>query len=305
MEEIYQLTQNKRIFVRKRIGAFLEKALRYCGYDFDHDVFKKVIYSEDTYKTPVEEKIKCYYDAYMYLLSNDKTVISRSLWKRFYYLFMEEELEPFMATKLACKYFRIRHLAPIEQAIEYHLFVYQEFKQLKDEERFMLSLLIFNFILVRNRIPCIQIFRCDFKKYEPAREEYFKGNKSRMLDLILTILKKNPYMEKSYYKNLKQFSLEDILQFVNRKKVEFQTEYHMKGLWVHGSFAKRKERIDSDIDLLVELSLDLNYQQRQEILNEIKKVFFDEFQRMIDIHELIEYLDDEILKEMKTTQKLI
>ena len=64
MEEIYRLTRNKRIIVRKKIANFLEKVFRYCGYDFDHDVFKKVIYSEDAYKTPVEAKIKNYYDAY-------------------------------------------------------------------------------------------------------------------------------------------------------------------------------------------------------------------------------------------------
>ncbi len=79
MEEIYMLTQNKRIFVRKKISNFLEKALRHCGYDFDHDVFKKIIYSEDEYRTPGEEKIKNSYDAYIYLLSNDKNRISRSL----------------------------------------------------------------------------------------------------------------------------------------------------------------------------------------------------------------------------------
>ena len=57
MEEIYELVENKRIFVRKKIANFLEKLFRHCGYDFDHDVFKKIIYSEEEYKTPIEEKI--------------------------------------------------------------------------------------------------------------------------------------------------------------------------------------------------------------------------------------------------------
>ena len=57
MEEIYELVENKRIFVRKKIANFLEKLFRHCGYDFDHDVFKKIIYSEEEYKTPIEEKL--------------------------------------------------------------------------------------------------------------------------------------------------------------------------------------------------------------------------------------------------------
>ena len=133
MEEIYELTQNKRIFVRKKIANFLEKALRYCGYEFDHDGFKKIIYSEDEYRTPVEEKIKSTYDAYIYLLNNDKNMISKSLWKKFYYIYAEEELEQFLGIRLSTKYFHLNHLSPLEQAIEYHLYVYQEFKELKEE----------------------------------------------------------------------------------------------------------------------------------------------------------------------------
>ena len=165
MEEIYELTQNKRILVRKKIANFLEKTLRYCGYDFDHDVFKKIIYSEDEYRTPVEEKIKSSYDAYIYLLSNDKNMISRSLWKKFYYIYAEQELEQFLSIKLSTKYFHLNHLAPIEQAIEYHFYVYQELKDLKEEDRLMLSLMIFNYILVKNQIPCVQFLMKDLKEY--------------------------------------------------------------------------------------------------------------------------------------------
>lgn len=305
MEEIYQLVQNKRILVRKKIANFLEKALRYCGYDFDHDVFKKIIYSEDEYRTPVEEKIKSSYDAYIYLLSNDKNMISRSLWKKFYYIYAEQELEQFLTIKLSTKYFHLNHLAPIEQAIEYHLYVYQELKDLKEEDRLLLSLMIFNYILVKNQIPCVQFFRKEFKEYVKARDSFFSGDKSPMLEFTLNLLKNNPYMDKKFYKDLIPVSLSDIIQFVEERKEEFKTKYQIKGLWIHGSIAKRIERMDSDIDFFIEMSLDLLREEKLALIEDLKQVFFDRFKRMVDLHEIVEYLDDDIIKEARTTKRLI
>lgn len=305
MEEIYQLTQNKRILVRKKIANFLEKVLRYCGYDFDHDAFKKVIYSEDEYRTPVEEKIKNSYDAYIYLLSNDKNRISRSLWKKFYYIYAEQELEQFLSIKLSTKYFHLNHLAPIEQAIEYHLYVYHELKDLKEEDRLLLSLMVFNFILVKNQIPCVQIFKKDFKEYEQARDSFFCGDKNPILEFTIKLLKNNPYMDKSYYKNLVPVTLSDIIDFVEERKEELKTKYQIKGLWIHGSIAKRIERMDSDIDFFIEMSLDLLHEEKLALIEELKQVFFDRFKRIVDLHELVEYLDDDIIKEARTTKRLI
>lgn len=305
MEEIYELTQNKRILVRKRIANFLEKALRYCGYDFDHDVYKKIIYSEEEYRTPVEEKIKSAYDAYIYLLSNDKNRISRSLWKKFYYIYAEVELEQFKVMKLSTKYFHLNHLSPIEQAIEYHLYVYQELKELKEEDRLMISLMVFNYILVKNQIPCVQIYLRDFKEYEKAREEFFKGKKIPMLEYTIGLIKKNPSMEKSYYKNLIPVTLTDIIEYVEKNKEKIKTKFQIKGLWIHGSIAKRIERMDSDIDFFIEMSLDLLQEEKLALIEELRQVFFERFKRMVDMHEIVEYLEDDIIKEIRTTKRLI
>lgn len=65
------------------------------------------------------------------------------------------------------------------------------------------------------------------------------------------------------------------------------------------------ERMDSDIDLFIELSLDLLQEEKQEILKAIKQELFTKFERMIDLHELVEYVEEEIIKEIKTTKKII
>ncbi len=63
--------------------------------------------------------------------------------------------------------------------------------------------------------------------------------------------------------------------------------------------------MDSDIDLFIELSLDLLQEEKQEILKAIKQELFTKFERMIDLHELVEYVEEEIIKEIKTTKKII
>ena len=112
-------------------------------------------------------------------------------------------------------------------------------------------------------------------------------------------------MEKKYYKNIIPVSLTDIIEFVEKRKEEFQTKYQIKGLWIHGSIAKRIERMDSDLDFFIELSLDLLHEEKLALIEELKQVFYDRFKRMVDLHEIVEYLDDDIIKEARTTKRLI
>ena len=112
-------------------------------------------------------------------------------------------------------------------------------------------------------------------------------------------------MDKQFYKDLIPVSLSDIIHFVEERKEEFKTKYQIKGLWIHGSIAKRIERMDSDLDFFIEMSLDLLREEKLALIEELKQVFFDRFKRMVDLHEIVEYLDDDIIKEARTTKRLI
>ena len=67
----------------------------------------------------------------------------------------------------------------------------------------------------------------------------------------------------------------------------------------------RSERMDSDLDFFIELSLDLLHEEKLALIEELKQVFYDRFKRMVDLHEIVEYLDDDIIKEARTTKRLI
>ena len=63
--------------------------------------------------------------------------------------------------------------------------------------------------------------------------------------------------------------------------------------------------MDSDLDFFIELSLDLLHEEKLALIEELKQVFYDKFKRMVDLHEIVEYLDDDIIKEARTTKRLI
>ena len=83
----------KELFVRKKIASFIEKIIRYFGNDVRHDIFKAVVYGEIGAATKSEEILKNYYDAYMYLLSNCKMVLSQDLLRKFFYILKGEGID--------------------------------------------------------------------------------------------------------------------------------------------------------------------------------------------------------------------
>ncbi len=86
MNEFTNLTSGCELRVRKRMANFIEKLMRAIGYDFDHDSFKKIVYSEDMAKSEIEETIKNYYDAYYYILSNHKHSLTKGILAKFFFI---------------------------------------------------------------------------------------------------------------------------------------------------------------------------------------------------------------------------
>ena len=73
MKELQEITKNKELIVRKKVVNSIEKLIKHFGYDFRHDLYKEIVYMEKEFKTPLEERVKSYFDGYVYLLSNHKS----------------------------------------------------------------------------------------------------------------------------------------------------------------------------------------------------------------------------------------
>ena len=93
MNEISDLTSGKELIVRKKLSGFIEKTLRECGYDFRHEVFKGLICSEIGSMTPLEDKIKSYYDVTYYLFSNHKSPLTKTMLNKFFYIWNQSKTQ--------------------------------------------------------------------------------------------------------------------------------------------------------------------------------------------------------------------
>lgn len=152
MEEIRRLVKNKELVVRKRIVNFLEMIFAYLGYDFRHDDFKNVLYNEGSYITIMEEKAKNYYDGLLYLINNKKTSFTSTLLNRFIYLCLGKEIDECVLKRISSYYFFLNDEDEVSKAVKLHVYAYKTLDFLDNEERLFVSLILFNYILLKNNI---------------------------------------------------------------------------------------------------------------------------------------------------------
>ena len=296
--------QNKELIVRKRTSAFLEKALIYRGYDFRHDDYKQIIYGEIGVRTPFEETVKNAYDAYWYLLTNAKNPLSTDVLKRFFYILDGKETDESALVRLATNYFNILDKPSIERAVEFHLFVYDEFRFASDDFKLIVPLMFFNYALVSCGFPTVRFIPPALKEYERVRDEYFKGNKANVYEFFLEQLRLATYQDKVFYKNLKPLSTSDVCKRILNDEEMLKTRYGVKSVSIFGSFAKNLQRIDSDVDLLAVFSRDLSFDEKKRISEELENYYKKVFNRFIDINEISEYVGDWIIKEITNYKKI-
>ncbi len=296
---------NKELYTRKKVSAFIEKQFRFDNFDFQHDIYKKIVYSENEYRTPIEEMLKNYYDAFMYLVTNDKSVLSQSLIKKFHYILKESEIDEGISITLSSKYFYLCDYAPIEKAITYHMIVYEELNNYLEYERRIIALCFLNYILIKHNIPMIKFSVNDLSRYVEARDKYLKGDKNSLFVFFLEMFSKNLFLDKSYSENLREITTLDIINVIKEEKETIVSKYKVKEMFIYGSFVKGDYRIDSDIDMLASLSDDLLNSEKINNINKLKDYLTSKFDRYVDIQEVNKYLNDEFIKEVTSVKKVI
>lgn len=297
-------TQNKELIVRKRMSAFLEKALRFCGYDFRHDDFKQIVYGEKECNTPFEYCFKSMYDAYDYLLANSKNSLSSEILRKFFYIIDGAESDEYFVECIKNKFFCMLDSPPIEKAVDFHLYVYSELKDKDENIRLIVSLMFFNYVLLKSGIPILRFIRPVLKEYVDCRSAYFEGDRERIFKLFLNQIREAKIQDKTYYKNLRPLTVAEICNRIYRDKDTLQNVYGIESIAIYGSFSKGIQRIDSDIDLLVVFSQDLPCESKQRTAENVESHYFNVFNRYIDITEVREFVSDWLIKEITNYKKI-
>ena len=303
MNEFTDLKSDKELIVRKKVAGFVEKTLRGLGLMLDHDEFKKVIYSEIKPKNDLYELFKDYYDAYYYLISNHKRDFTRELLNKFFYILHAKLPDEAMIVRLVTKnHFNIIS-DRIDDIIKFHLEAYKEMVEIKEFDRTLISLMFLNYGLLKLNMPTIKVLKRDFEKYLKLRDRYYLDCDKSIFSFIYEIIINNKYQDKSYYKNLKELKVEDLINVLKKDK-EFLQSKGIKSLFLFGSFAKGVSRIDSDIDLLFTFNQDKTSIEKENTINFLKEYYFNKFKRFIDFSEISDYLSDEFIKEINVIKTI-
>lgn len=296
--------KNYELISRKRIVSFLEKTFQYCKYDFRHDLFKQVLLGEIPSNTEQEDMFKNYYDAFVYLLLNNKNQLTSSILMRFFYIIKGTSVNIAILNKISSNFFHMRQKSILDQVLDFHIFIFLELDDFSEEEKFIISLMFLNYSLVKNNIPCVQILLSDFDEYIIARNDYIIGEKDKLIIFLIKLLNKSKYQQKEYYRNLKYLSVDDIRNIFVADKEKLRKDYQIKHIYLFGSFAKDISRLDSDIDLIIDFSNDVSYEEKIKQKEILAEYYYKVFNRFIDITELSFHLNERFLKEVTNIKKI-
>ena len=295
---------NCELLVRKRIAAFVEHLFRFLNYDFRHDAYKQIVYGEAETHTPLEEKIKNYYDAYVYLLSNGKNPLTMSIFRRFLFLINGKEADVSLVLRITTLFYKIVEESPIERATLFHIKAFEEMAEIEKEQRFIVSLMLFNYSLVKSGIPAVMIQPSQLAKYMQHRDKFINGADNSVFVFMAEVVKTAKVQDKSYYKNLVPITVPEIYKIFTADRQMLFEKYGVKHMYIFGSCAKGLHRIDSDIDLLVNFSHDLTQEEKERNSKAMFDYYTNLFRRFVDINEVGDYLSDEIIKSTTKHKKI-
>ncbi|MDY3898621.1 MAG: nucleotidyltransferase domain-containing protein [Bacilli bacterium] len=273
---------NFEILVRKQNVKFIYNLFKKLNIPIEHEHFKQIVYDEIMCKSTLDKYMKNIYSAYTYLLLNMKTMFDSTLISKYYYIMFKKEIDDELALKVVTAFYKPYNNDNIERSISFlHQLLYL-FRELKEEEKYIISLSLFNYSLIYHGYK--ELTDIDLKEY--TKEE-----------LILKLEKENR-QEKSYYKELTDLSKKEIIQ-VLKKDEEYLRKNNIETLILFGSFTREEQRIDSDIDLLVTFSDGISYIDKCNIIQRMKEEYKSKFKRYVDITELTNLVLDNYVKELQ------
>lgn len=273
---------NFEILVRKQNVKFIYNLFKKLNIPIEHEHFKQIVYDEIMCKSTLDKYMKNVYSAYTYLLLNMKTMFDSTLISKYYYIMFKKEIDDELALKVVTAFYKPYNNDNIERSISFlHQLLYL-FRELKEEEKYIISLSLFNYSLIYHGYK--ELTDIDLKEY--TKEE-----------LILKLEKENR-QEKSYYKELTDLSKKEIIQ-VLKKDEEYLRKNNIETLILFGSFTREEQRIDSDIDLLVTFSDGISYIDKCNIIQMMKEEYKSKFKRYVDITELTNLVLDNYVKELQ------
>jgi len=296
--------KNAELNVKKNNSSFLQRLLERLGYDVSHSDFKAIISGKKDILSETEYTVKHFHDSYVYLLSNPNMLFSISLLKRFFYILLGKEIDHEKITQIQAKYYDFGSEPMIERIISTHYRAYAVLDGIGEPHRVAASFMIMNFLLLKNKMVPLRFFKNDYEEYAQIKKAYFDGDMAPSVNFIIGKLSRERTQSKEYYSKLRPLTTSEILLLIRNDEAILRGLYKIQGLVLFGSFAKKTQCFDSDIDLAVVFEEDISYEEKEKCAEELKEFLFFKFQRFVDVQEINSFMEEKLLSGFKKYLKV-
>ena len=295
------MNNQKKVYF-KEIPSFITTISNNLGYQIQilqvKDMFSLnyEVYSQE------EEKIKDYLDTYFFLLNNSCNAINERIINKSLFLLTNKRVNKEKIEKILTNFYSIEEEINISKIIKLSFETSNLAKNKKD--KYIYFLMLINYLLLHYNFKAIKYFSDDFSTLDEVINKY-KENEKELLETYITLkeaMSKN--LDEDYYKNLRKVSLKDITSYLYENKEILQKKYQVESLAIFGSFVKDKERLDSDIDLIVRFERFIPLLKRNRYKEEIQEMIFQKFNRFSDIHIESELINENNIKTFKDKLKI-
>ena len=287
----------------KEIPSFITKISNHIGYQVQIFQVKDMYNGDYECFSSEEDKVKSYLDCYIFLLNNVPNVICKSIVEKAIFIMSQKRVNKSRLEEVISEFISIKEERNIKKIINISFNLSSLIRNNKD--KYIFRLMIMNYLLLHYHYKAIKYYRGDFQILDQYLKEYSNGNKENLENYIINKEVESKELSEDYYKNLKEVTLEEIVEFIKINQEEFIKKYRIDSLAIFGSFAKGKERLDSDIDIMIRFEDFVPLLKRNQYVKEIEDNLFNKFNRFSDIHVENEIMSEQEIKIFKDNIKVI
>lgn len=287
----------------KEIPSFITKISNHIGYQVQIFQVKDMYNGDYECFSSEEDRVKSYLDCYIFLLNNVPNVICKSIVEKAIFIMSQKRVNKSKLEEVISEFISIKEERNIKKIINISFNLSSLIRNNKD--KYIFRLMIMNYLLLHYHYKAIKYYRGDFQILDQYLKEYSNGNKENLENYIINKEVESKELSEDYYKNLKEVTLEEIVEFIKINQEEFIKKYRIDSLAIFGSFAKGKERLDSDIDIMIRFEDFVPLLKRNQYVKEIEDKLFNKFNRFSDIHVENEIMSEQEIKIFKDNIKVI
>lgn len=263
---MYRKTINKNIYIFSKI---LDEIM-------DYEEYKEVIYQNKStnykYYKYIENLKKCLSFLINTKIEKFETITLNILYNLLFNKNLNDELKR-----------KIKELEKEEDYINLLIKLLKLIEEQNQYDRYAYAYIIINYVLM---IKKKQLYRYNIKFLKKVYQIINNNQDYELLKKEIDLIIENGLtLDKNYYQNLEELNSKDVEKILIKNKEKIKKEFNIEHLYMFGSFAKEKQRIDSDIDLLAVFKKNMTYEEKKKSSQKLKDFILKELKRYGDIME--------------------